>query len=56
MGVNLKNRSLLEISELSAEEIHFLLDLSSTLKAEKNGGAGERRLAGKNLCLIFEKT
>jgi ornithine carbamoyltransferase len=56
MGFNLKNRSLLDVSELAAPEIRFVLDLSKMLKAEKSGGASQRRLAGKNICLIFEKT
>jgi ornithine carbamoyltransferase len=56
MGVTLKNRSLLELSEFTPQEIRFLLDLARTLKAEKKGGAPPRHVAGKNICLIFEKT
>ena len=56
MGFNLRNRSLLELSDFTPQEIRFLLDLAHTVKAEKNGGAGKRSLAGKNICLIFEKT
>jgi ornithine carbamoyltransferase len=56
MGFNLKNRSLLELSDLTPQEIRYLLDLSHTVKAEKKAGAGKRSLAGKNICLIFEKT
>jgi ornithine carbamoyltransferase len=56
MGFNLKNRSLLELTDFAPQEIRFLLDLSHTVKAEKNGGAAQRRLAGRNICLIFEKT
>ena len=56
MGFNLRNRSLLELSDYTPQEIRFLLDLSHTVKAEKNAGAAQRRLAGKNICLIFEKT
>jgi len=56
MGFNLKNRSLLELSDLTPQEIRYLLDLSHTVKAEKSAGAGKRSLAGKNICLIFEKT
>lgn len=55
MGVNLKNRSLLDIADLTPEEIRFLLDLARTVKAEKRAGV-QRRLTGKNICLIFEKT
>ncbi len=56
MGFNLRNRSLLELSDYTPQEIRFLLDLSHTVKAERNAGAAQRRLAGKNICLIFEKT
>ena len=56
MPVNLKNRSFLEMSDFSREEIRFLLDLSRDLKRAKYAGNEIRRLAGKNLCLIFEKT
>jgi ornithine carbamoyltransferase len=56
MGFTLKNRNLLELSDLTQPGIRFLLDLARTMKAEKKSGAGRRRLAGKNICLIFEKT
>jgi len=56
MGFNLRHRSLLELSDYTPQEIRFLLDLSHTVKAEKNAGAAQRRLGGKNICLIFEKT
>ena len=56
MGFNLRHRSLLELSDYTPQEIRFLLDLSHTVKAEKNAGAGQRGLVGKNICLIFEKT
>jgi ornithine carbamoyltransferase len=56
MSFTLKTRSLLELSDLTPPEIRFLLDLSHTMKKEKKSGAGRRRLAGKNICLIFEKT
>jgi ornithine carbamoyltransferase len=56
MPFNLKNRSVLEMSDFSAEEIRFLLDLSKELKRAKAAGTERARLRGKNLCLIFEKT
>jgi ornithine carbamoyltransferase len=56
MSVTLKHRSLLELSDLTPQEIRSLLDLSHALKAEKKGGAASRRVAGKNICPIFEKT
>src|SRR5678815_593471 len=56
MPVNLKNRSVLEMSDFSREEVRFLLDLSRDLKRAKYAGTEIPRLRGKNLCLIFEKT
>jgi ornithine carbamoyltransferase len=56
MPVNLKNRSFLEMSDFSREEIRYLLDLSKDLKRAKYAGNEVRRLSGRNLCLIFEKT
>ena len=56
MPVNLKNRSVLEMSDFSREEIRFLLDLSKDLKRAKYAGTEIPRLRGRNLCLIFEKT
>jgi ornithine carbamoyltransferase len=56
MAVNLKNRSFLKLLDFSAEEIMFLLDLSSSLKKEKKEGKELQKLKGKNIALIFEKT
>jgi ornithine carbamoyltransferase len=56
MPVNLKNRSVLEMSDFSREELRFLLDLSADLKRAKYAGTEVRRLSRKNICLIFEKT
>jgi ornithine carbamoyltransferase len=56
MPLDLAQRSLLELSDLTAAQIRGLLDLSHKVKADKKRGAGERPLAGKNICLIFEKT
>jgi ornithine carbamoyltransferase len=56
MPFSLRNRSVLEMSDFSAEEIRFLLDLSKELKRAKYAGTERARLRGKNLCLIFEKT
>lgn len=53
--MNLKNRSLLTLEDLSAEEICGLLELSRELKAAKHSGHEEPRLRGKNIALIFEK-
>jgi len=56
MSFNLRNRSFLTLKDFSAEEIRFLLKLSADLKAAKYTGTEQKRLAGKNIALIFEKT
>lgn len=56
MPVNLRHRSFLKLEDYAREEILFLLDLSSTLKAAKYAGTERPRLSGKNIALIFEKT
>ena len=52
----LTDKSLLELSDLSAQEIRYLLDLARKVKSEKKSGGPKPSLAGKNICLIFEKT
>jgi ornithine carbamoyltransferase len=54
--VNLTGRSFLTLLDYSPEEILHLLDLSATLKRAKREGREERRLVGRNVALIFEKT
>jgi ornithine carbamoyltransferase len=54
-ATNLHGRHFLKLSDYSADEIRYLLDLSAELKAAKKDGREERRLAGKNIALIFEK-
>ncbi|MEM1205849.1 MAG: ornithine carbamoyltransferase [Acidobacteriota bacterium] len=55
MAFNLRNRHFLKLLDLSAQEIHFLLDLSRDLKRAKYAGVEQPRLSGKNIALIFEK-
>ncbi|MEO7448982.1 MAG: ornithine carbamoyltransferase [Humibacillus sp.] len=52
----LHQRSLLREIDLTPDELRGLLDLAAELKAAKREGREERRLAGKNIALIFEKT
>ena len=52
--MNLKNRNLLTLEDLSGEEICGLLKLSRELKAAKHSGHEEPLLRGKNIALIFE--
>ncbi|OLT43367.1 ornithine carbamoyltransferase [Serinicoccus sp. CNJ-927] len=56
MTVDLRGRSLLSLVEETPEEIRSLLDLAAELKAAKRAGTEERRLVGRSVALIFEKT
>lgn len=55
MGFNLRNRHLLTLDDFSSQEITFLLQLATELKAAKYAKAEVPRLRGKNIALIFEK-
>ena len=56
MGFNLRNRSLLTVQDLTQREFRFLLDLAQDLKRAKYARTEQKHLAGKTVCLIFEKT
>jgi ornithine carbamoyltransferase len=56
MGFNLRNRSLLTVQDYSAREFRYLLDLARDLKRAKYARTEQKRLEGKEICLIFEKT
>ena len=56
MSVNLKDRSLLRIGDFSPEEIVHVLDLADRLKRERRERAEARRLEGRNIALVFEKS
>src|SRR4051794_927844 len=51
----LRGRHFLTLTDYSADEIRYLIDLSAELKAAKREGREEQRLAGKEIALIFEK-
>jgi ornithine carbamoyltransferase len=53
--VDLRGRNFLTLSEFSADELRYLLDLSAELKAAKKEGREEQKLVGKEIALIFEK-
>ncbi len=55
MPINLRGRSLLTLKDFSPTEIRYLLDLSKNLKDLKRAGVYPKRLANKNIALIFEK-
>jgi ornithine carbamoyltransferase len=56
MAFNLRNRNFLKLLDFTPKEIQFLLDLAADLKKAKYSGTEQKRLAGKNIALIFEKS
>ena len=54
--MNLQGRNLLKEIDLTAEEFSYLVDLGARLRMEKRMGLRGRRLADRNIALIFEKT
>lgn len=56
MAFNLRNRNFLKEIDFTPAEWSFLLKLSADLKAAKYAGTERKRLTGKNVALIFEKT
>ncbi len=56
MAVDLKGRHFLKELDFSAEEFRHFVDLAAELKAAKRAGTEQRRLSGRNIALIFEKT
>jgi len=56
MAFNIKNRNFLKLLDFSYEEIKFLLNLSIDLKKAKYSGVEQKKLIGKNIALIFEKS
>jgi ornithine carbamoyltransferase len=51
----MRGRHFLTMTDYSADEIRYLIDLSAELKAAKREGREEELLAGKEIALIFEK-
>lgn len=56
MGHLLSGRHFLRELDFSAGEWGSLLDLAGELKAAKRSGCEVRRLVGRNIALVFEKT
>ncbi|MEU9021355.1 ornithine carbamoyltransferase [Actinomadura sp. NPDC048394] len=56
MAYNLRGRSLVRELDLAPKEFAFLIGLAAELKAAKYSGTERRRLEGRNIALIFEKT
>ncbi|MGZ8652000.1 MAG: ornithine carbamoyltransferase [Actinomycetota bacterium] len=53
---NLRNRNFLKELDFNSRELEYLLRLAAALKAAKYAGTETRRLEGKEIALIFEKT
>ncbi|MHA2939183.1 ornithine carbamoyltransferase [Vibrio sp. RC27] len=56
MAFNLRNRNFLKLLDFTPKEIQFLLDLAADLKKAKYAGTEQKKLLGKNIALIFEKS
>ncbi|MFI5982555.1 ornithine carbamoyltransferase [Streptomyces sp. NPDC051555] len=56
MATDLAGRSFLKELDFTAAEFRGLVALAAELKAAKRAGVEERRLRGRNIALIFEKT
>jgi len=56
MAFNIRNRNLLKLLDFTPKEIQHMLDLSEDLKAAKYAGTEQKKLTGKNIALIFEKS
>jgi ornithine carbamoyltransferase len=56
MSYNLRNRSFVKELDFEPVELRHLLKLSEALKIAKYAGTEVKRLAGKEIALIFEKT
>lgn len=56
MGVNIAGRNFLKLLDFTPQEIEYLIDLSADFKRLKRAGVPHRRLEGKNIVLLFEKT
>ena len=52
----LKGRSFLKLLDFTTEELKYLLDLAKKLKEDKKNKTEKKKLTGKNIALIFEKT
>src|SRR3954453_11990034 len=51
----MRGRHFLAMTDYSADEIRYLIELAAELKAAKREGREEQLLAGKEVALIFEK-
>ncbi|CAL9547802.1 Ornithine carbamoyltransferase [Streptomyces sp. enrichment culture] len=56
MAIDLTGRHFLKELDFAPEEFRHLVELAAELKAARRAGTEERRLRGRNIALIFEKT
>ncbi len=56
LDMNLKGRDFLKLLDFTSEEIEYLINLATELKAKKKAGIPHKLHEGKNIALIFEKT
>ncbi|WP_330314095.1 ornithine carbamoyltransferase [Streptomyces sp. NBC_00523] len=56
MAIDLAGRHFLKELDFTAAEFRGLIELAAELKAAKKSGTEARRLRGRNIALIFEKT
>ncbi len=56
MSFNLRNRNFVKEIDFQPRELQFLLQLASALKQAKYAGNEAKRLEGKEIALIFEKS
>lgn len=54
MNTALKNRSLLALDELSASDVHCLLDMAGELKRQQRAGTEQPQLRDKNIALLSD--
>ena len=54
--MDLKGKSFLKLLDFTPEQIGYLIDLASDLKAKKKANTPHALHQGKNIALIFEKT
>src|SRR3954466_7382439 len=55
VAAGLHGRHFLTLTDYSADEIRYLIELARDLKAAKKEGREEQKLVGKEIVLIFEK-
>lgn len=56
MQSSLYGKDFLKLADFTRQEIVTLIDFAITLKIDKKVGREQKRLSGKNIALIFEKT